>query len=113
MNSSFYGTPFTNRNAQSPMIAVPRSSVSDLPQPPVIGPGQSSIIAGGQSPMIGPGRSSVIARRESIESSSEEIQVEENQAAKPTGKSLSSKSIDDDLLHRRKELDHPEQDFLL
>ena len=97
---------------QSPMIAVPRSSMVDLPQSSVIGSGQSSTIAGGQSPKIEPGRSCVIARRESIESSSsEKIQFEKNQAS--LERSSPSKPIDDDCLHRRGELDDPEQEFLL
>lgn len=82
----------------SPKIAVPRSSMSDLPQ----------------SSVIGPGRSYVIARKESIESSSsKEIQFEKNQAEEPPENPVPSKSIDDDLLHRRGELDDPEQEFLL
>jgi hypothetical protein len=70
--------------------------------------------AGGRSPVIGPGRSSVIARRESIESSSsEEIQIEKNQSAKRPGKWPLPGLTDDDFLHRKGELDDPEQEFLL
>jgi predicted transcriptional regulator len=100
---------------RSSMIAVPRSCMSALPQSSVSGPGQSSMSAGGQSPAIGPGRSSVIARRESIESSSsEEIQIEENQSAKiPEQLALPAGLTDDYSLHRREELEDPEQEFLL
>jgi len=74
----------------------PRSSMSGVPQSPVSAPPQS--------PRIGPGRSSVIARRESIESSSSETVSKQPGARKP---------IDDDVLHRRRELEDPEQEFLL
>lgn len=99
---------------RSSMIAVPRSCMGALPQSSVSGPGQSSMSAGRRSPVIGPGRSSVIARRESIESSSsKEIQIEENQSAKTPGKWRLPGLTDDDFLHRRGELDDPEQEFLL
>ncbi len=101
------------REPRSSMIAVPRSCMSALPQSSVSGPGQSSMSAGGRSPVIGSGRSSVIARRESIESSSsEEIQIEKNQSAK-TPEQSALPGLTDDFLHRRGELDDPEQEFLL
>lgn len=69
---------------------------------------QSSMIGEGQSQKIGPGRSSAIARRESVESSSsEKIQFEKNQRCK-----LADREIFD-FAHRRKELDDPEEEFLL
>ncbi|MGI9069813.1 MAG: helix-turn-helix domain-containing protein [Bryobacteraceae bacterium] len=99
---------------RSPVIAVPRSPASDLPQSCVIGPGHSGMIAGEQSPKIGPGRSSVTARRESIESSSsQEIQFEKNQRRNGREPLPSKNLIDDDFAHRRGELDEPEQEFLL
>jgi hypothetical protein len=56
----------------------------------------------------------VIARRESIESSSsEEIQFEEDQSPSNLKPTISRKLIDDDLAHRREELEDPEQEFLL
>jgi hypothetical protein len=109
----FLWHPMYEQKPQSPAIAVPRSCVSDLPQSPMIGPGQSPMIAGEQSPKIGPGRSPVTARRESIESSSsEEIQIEKNQNSSTSKLLVSPKLIDDDLAHRREELDDPEQEFL-
>lgn len=99
---------------QSPMIAVPRSLMSALPQSSMSGAGQSSVIAGDQSPRIGPGRSRVIGRRESIESSSsEEIQFEKNQTGSAPRQEPGSKLSDDDFLHRKRELENPEQEFLL
>jgi hypothetical protein len=63
--------------------------------------------------MSGSGQSPIIGRRESIESSSsEEIQFEENQTGSTRGKEPRSNLIDDDLLHRREELENPEQEFL-
>jgi hypothetical protein len=71
------------------------------------------MIGGGQSPKIGPGQSSV-ARTESIESSSsEEIQFEKNHTTRAGEQNLTRKLSDDDLLHRRGELDDPEQEFVL
>lgn len=56
----------------------------------------------------------MIARRESIESSSsEEIQIEKNQSANRPEQSQLLNFTDDDFLHRRGELDDPEQEFLL
>lgn len=56
----------------------------------------------------------MIARRESIESSSsEEIQFEKKHAEETAEKPAASKSNNDDRLHRREELDDPEQEFLL
>jgi hypothetical protein len=83
-------------------------------QSSTIGEGQSQTIAQEQSRKIGPGRSSVIARRESVESSSsEKIQFEKNQGCEYASQTISPKLIDDDLAHRRKELDDPEEEFLL
>ena len=64
--------------------------------------------------MIGPGRSPVIARRESVQlSSSEKTQLQENQPGSAPRQSDSCNGIDDDHLHRREDLDDPEQEFLL
>jgi hypothetical protein len=91
----------------------PQSS-APLPHSPMSGVPQSSTIALPRSPVIGPGRSSVIARRESIESSSsEEIQIEKNQSGKASEQRSLRNLIDDDFLHRREELEDPEQEFLL
>ena len=99
---------------RSQMSEVPQSCMSALPRSSMSGSGHASMSAGGHSPMIGPGRSSVIARRESIESSSsEEIQVEENQRSSEQKPTISRKLIDDDFAHRREELDDPEREFLL
>jgi hypothetical protein len=53
----------------------------------------------------------VMARRES--SSSEKIQFERNQKETVSKQVGSVKQIDDDGLHRRRELGDPEQEFLL
>ena len=107
---------------RSSVSAVPRSRVSDPLRSSVIAPlqssvsgeGQSCVIAGGQSPKIGPGRSPMIGRRESIESSSsEEIHFEKNQRETAQEGRASRDLTDDDLAHRRKDLDDPEQEFLL
>jgi predicted transcriptional regulator len=45
--SEFLWHAIYEREPQSPMIAAPRSSMSDLPQSPVIGSRQPSMIAGG------------------------------------------------------------------
>jgi hypothetical protein len=99
---------------RSPVTGVSRSHMSAVAQSQMIGAGQSPVSAPEQSPAIGPGRSSVIARRESVESSSsEKIQPEENQQSSAGKRQNSQSLIDDDLAHRRKELDDPEQEFLL
>ena len=83
-----------------------RSSAIALPQ--------SSGIAPPQSQAIGPGRSPMSARRESIESSSsEEIQNEENHQPSTQKRENSPMLIDDDVAHRRKDLDDPEGELLL
>jgi hypothetical protein len=98
----------------SPMSRVPQSSTLALPRSSMIGAPHSSVIAPPLSPVIGPGRSSVIARRESIESSSsEEIQIEKNQSGKAGEQRSLRNPLDDDFLHRREELEDPEQEFLL
>jgi len=84
----------------------PRSCRSGVPQLRVSAPPQSR--------KIGPGRSPVIARRELIESSSsEEIHVEKNQQETVRKQPGARKQIDDDRLHRRREQEDPEQEFLL
>ena len=99
---------------RSQVSEVPQSCMSALPRSSMSGSAHAPMSAGGHAPMIGPGRSSVIARRESIESSSsEEIQVEENQISSAQKPTISRKLIDDDFAHRREELDDPEQEFLL
>ncbi len=98
----FLWHPTYDREPRSPMIDVPRSSMSDRPQSFMSGAGQSPMIGRGRLPKIGPGRSSVIARRESIESSSSEaIQVEENQNSAAPRIINSQRLIDDDRAHRK------------
>lgn len=95
-------------------VAGPQSYVSEVPHSPMSAVPQSLMVGEGQSRKIGPGRSSVTARRESVESSSsEKIQFEKNQLCAYADRSVSPKLTDDDFAHRRRELDDPEEEFLL
>ena len=95
-------------------VAGPQSYAREVPHSPMSAVAQSSMIGEEQSRKIGPGRSSVIARRESVESSSsEKIQFEKNQLCGYADRAVSPKLTDDDFAHRRRELDDPEEEFLL
>ena len=114
---SIYERPEQEGTPRSPVITRPHSPVIAVPQSPIFDPPQSSTIRPPQSPKIAPGRSPVIARRESFQSSSEEIQKKQHQKLRSSERNQKSRStldlIEDDQALERQPRDDPEQEFLL